>query len=192
MAHIARLRNFVRSFTRLIDHHADDEEAVFAEGRPMLSHLIGTDDWLPDYFARVHPEQYQQYLLYCDPEERFSVVSFAWGPGQETPVHDHLIWGMVGIMRGVEYCEEYQQEPGSGKLLQKGEHRLLVGDIDLVSPRIGDIHKVSNALCDGNSLSIHVYGGNIGRIKRHLFEFPGNGGKQFISGYSSEVLPNIW
>ena len=41
-----------------------------------------------------------QYLLYCDPEERFSVVSFVWGPGQSTPTHDPSVWGLIGVLRG--------------------------------------------------------------------------------------------
>ena len=41
--------------------------------------------------AQPHPQYYQQHLLHCDPLERFSVVSFVWGPGQKTPVHDHTV-----------------------------------------------------------------------------------------------------
>lgn len=81
MATIARLRDFVQSFTRLIEEARDNEERIFAEGEKLLSNLVSHDDWLPDEFARPDPERYQQYLLYCDPIERFSVVSFVWGPG---------------------------------------------------------------------------------------------------------------
>ena len=140
------------------------------DGKDFLLKLIRHDDWLPDAFAQPHPERYQQYLLYCDPIERFSVVSFVWGPGQKTPVHDHTVWGMVGVMRGAESCEEFASQPATGRLLSKGIHELRPGDIDLVSPRVGDIHRVSNALADRASVSIHVYGANIGAVKRHVYE----------------------
>jgi len=39
--------------------------------------------------------------------ELFLVGSFVWMPGQRTPVHDHTVWGLVGVMRGEETCEEY-------------------------------------------------------------------------------------
>lgn len=192
MGNIGRLREFVMSFTRLVDRAGDDEQRVFDHGRALLSSLIDHDDWLPAPFARSHPDRYQQYLLYCDPLERFCVVSFVWGPGQQTPVHDHTVWGMVGVMRGTEMCEEFDRDATSGRLSPAGSHRVSAGDIDLVSPRVGDIHRVSNVLTDRESVSIHVYGANIGAVRRQVFQVPSGQGSEFISGYSSEVMPNIW
>ena len=192
MRNLARLRGFIQSFTRLIEHFGDDEERIFVDGKELLLELISQDDWLPDAFAEPNPERYQQYLLYCDPFERFSVVCFVWGPGQNTPIHDHTVWGMVGVMRGAESCEEYALESATGRLRSKGSHELRPGEIDLVSPRVGDIHKVSNALTDLASMSIHVYGANIGAVRRHIYA-PDTGRKEtFVSGYSSNVTPNIW
>ncbi len=188
MENVARLRQFVQSFTRLVDQQPQ-EERVFKEGQALLADLIAHDDWLPDRFAAADPDRYQQFLLHCDPRERFSVASFVWGPGQKTPVHDHTVWGMVGVMRGAEVCEEFNTE--GTKLVACGTHRLEPGAVDLVSPRIGDIHRVSNALADRPSVSIHVYGANIGAVKRHVFG-PGGEAKDFVSGYSSDVLPNLW
>ncbi|HUW00379.1 MAG TPA: cysteine dioxygenase [Gallionella sp.] len=192
MKNIARLRDFIQSFTRLIELSENDEEHIFSEGKKLLSDLVSCDDWLPDEFAQPSPERYQQYLLYCDPMERFSVVSFVWGPGQTTPVHDHTVWGMVGILRGAETCEEFETEPATGRLRAAGSHRLPRGGIDLVSPRIGDVHRVSNAFADRVSVSIHVYGANIGAVKRHVYEPDTGRTSTFISGYSSDVTPNIW
>jgi len=192
MTSITRLRDFVRSITLLVEQAGDDESRIFSEGKALLSQLINHDDWLPDEFAQPHPERYQQYLLHCDPLERFSVVSFVWGPGQTTPVHDHTVWGMVGVMRGAETCEEFAVESAAGGLRPTGCHELPVGAIDLVSPRIGDIHKVSNALADRASISIHVYGANIGAVKRHIFDSLTGMKKDFVSGYSGRVVPNLW
>jgi predicted metal-dependent enzyme (double-stranded beta helix superfamily) len=192
MANLPRLRTFIQSFTRLIEQAGGDEPRILAEGRKLLADLIAHDDWLPDAFAQPDPERYRQYLLYCDPAERFSVVSFVWGPGQQTPVHDHTVWGMVGVMRGAETCEEFRREPSSGRLRSSGTHRLEPGGVDLVSPRIGDIHKVSNALADRASVSIHVYGGNIGAVRRHVFDPATGEPNTFVSGYSNAVIPNLW
>jgi 3-mercaptopropionate dioxygenase len=191
MPNIPRLRAFVQSFTRLIDA-APDEQRIFTDGKALLSDLVRHDDWLPDAFAEAHPQHYQQYLLYCDPLERFSVVSFVWGPGQRTPVHDHTVWGMVGVMRGAETCEEFDHDAATGLLRAKGAHQLAPGGIDFVSPRVGDIHRVSNGLADRASVSIHVYGGNIGAVKRHVYEPDTGQTRPFVSGYSSAVIPNLW
>ena len=191
MRNIARLREFIQSFTRLIEKAGADEKRIFVDGKKLLSKLITRDDWLPEAFAQPHPERYQQYLLHCDPLERFSVVSFVWGPGQKTPVHDHTVWGMVGVMRGAESCEEFALQPAGVRLRPTGAHEVKPGGIDLVSPRVGDIHKVSNALADRASISIHVYGANIGAVERHVYDDAGRG-KPFVSGYSNAVLPNLW
>ena len=192
MDNIARFRNFIQRFTTLIDESADNEELILKNGKVLLTGLIENDDWLPDQFAVPDAERYQQYLLFCDPMERFSVVSFVWGPGQKTPVHDHTVWGMVGVMRGSEICEEFSFEPESRSLVASGSHQIAVGGIDLVSPRIGDIHRVSNALADNPSVSIHIYGANIGAVSRHVYELPSGSSSTFISGYSNTVVPNLW
>ncbi|WP_235375447.1 cysteine dioxygenase [Shewanella sp. cp20] len=185
MENRARLQDFIYSFTQLIERVGSDEASIFTDGKALLSTLIGHDDWLPHEFTRPSPDSYRQYLLYCDPLERFSVVSFVWAPGQTTPVHDHTVWGMVGVLRGAERCEEYELDPAKACLRATGSHELPVGAVDLVSPRIGDIHRVSNALEDGVSISIHVYGGNIGAVQRHVYDVDTGVKKPFVSGYSN-------
>jgi predicted metal-dependent enzyme (double-stranded beta helix superfamily) len=180
-----RLQQFVTDFERMIEAAGGDEETILTQGRPLLADLIGTDDWLPEAYAQPHPQYYQQYLLYCDPQERFSVISFVWGPGQKTPVHDHKVWALIGMMRGSERGERFAV-PMQGEPMQcVGDDSLKPGDIDCVSPRLGDIHRVSNIYDDRVSISIHVYGGNIGRIERHVYDEATGTPKKFISGYSN-------
>lgn len=188
----SRFRTFVQEMTRLVQSAGDDEARLLEEGKKLLSALVSHDDWLPEEFARPHPDHYQQYLLHCDPLERFSVVSFVWGPGQTTPVHDHTVWGMVGMMRGAERCREYDFQGPGRPLAVAHEHLLEPGQVDLVSPRIGDVHQVSNAHSDRPSVSIHVYGANIGAVARHVYVPETGEVKPFVSGYSNTALPNIW
>ena len=192
MANLERLRSFVQDMTRAVEKFGDDEPAMLREGKKLLAGLIARDDWLADEFAQPHPDTYRQYLLYCDPLERFSVVSFVWGPGQTTPVHDHTVWGLVGVMRGAEKCQEYEHAGDNRPMRKSGEHIVKPGDIDAVSPAVGDIHTVSNALADRPSVSIHVYGANIGAVRRHVYAPETGAIKSFVSGYSSNVIPNLW
>ena len=186
---IARLRSFVQQMTRVVES-SPAEPAVLAAAQPLLSDLVTHDDWLPDAFAVPDPGRYQQYLLYCDPLERFSLVSFVWGHGHKTPVHDHLTWGMVGVLRGAEMCREFELR--DGRLIRTGEHHFGPGAIDLVSPTIGDIHEVSNADPGRVSISIHCYGANIGAVRRHVFAPDSGQPGEFVSGYSSPLTPNLW
>lgn len=60
-----------------------------------------------------------------------------------------------------------------------------------MSPIRGDIHRVSNGRADAPSVSIHVYGANIGAVERATFAADG-APKSFISGYANRVIPNLW
>ncbi|WP_022681808.1 cysteine dioxygenase [Sphingobium bisphenolivorans] len=186
---VARLRGFVTAFGDLLAA-VRDESAILESGRALLTRLIAQDDWLPEEFARAHPDRYQQYLLHCDSRERFSVVSFVWGPGQSTPIHDHSVWGLVGVLRGVEKVERFRRLPAGG-LGAEGEDILRAGEVDAISPRVGDIHRVTNGLADRPSISIHVYGANIGAVERATYSIDGTP-KTFISGYANSVIPNLW
>ena len=192
MNNLARLRTFIRNMTGLVEAHAADEPRMLEHGEKALRELVAHDDWLPDEFAQPSPESYRQYLLYCDPLERFSVVSFVWLPGHRTPIHDHTVWGLVGVLRGEELCEEYGMPEAGRPLAPTAVHTVKPGDVDRVSPRIGDIHVVSNARTEGAAVSIHVYGANIGAVKRHTFNPATGAPKLFISGYHNRVLPNLW
>jgi predicted metal-dependent enzyme (double-stranded beta helix superfamily) len=177
---LAPLRRFVADLSALLDR-TGEEARILAEGRALLAELIARDDWLPDTHAAPNPERYTQYLLHRDPATRFSVVSFVWGPGQSTPVHDHTVWGLVGVLRGAEVAESYVRD--GGVLRVTGTERLEQGAIDAVSPTIGDLHKVSNGLADRPSISIHVYGADIGAVRRATYDAAGQA-RPFVSGYS--------
>jgi predicted metal-dependent enzyme (double-stranded beta helix superfamily) len=188
---IAPLRQFVIDVTKIVDTPRDEASLLAAISVP-LAKLIENGDWLPAAFATPHPQYYQQYLLYCDPLERFSVQSFVWGPGQSTPIHNHTVWGLVGVLRGAERCQRYCQD-ATGQIIKDGPSVVLKEkEIDAVSPTIGDLHTVSNARSDQPSISIHVYGANIGNAIRRVFKEGSAQEKPFVSGYSSDVTPNLW
>ncbi len=150
-----------------------------------LRTLLADGAWLPDAYKQANPNNYQQLALYVDPRARYSVVSFVWGPGQSTPIHNHTVWGLVGVLEGEERCEEFNRD-ADGVWQHCHAHSLQRGEIDRVSPTMGDVHKVSNALADRTTVSIHVYGGDIGRIARSVFD-PLRGVRPFVSGYSNSA-----
>ncbi|MFZ9252147.1 MAG: cysteine dioxygenase [Hylemonella sp.] len=179
----AALSRFIDAMTALVDS-TQDEHILLAQGREHLSRLLENDQWLPADCARALPDRYAQYLLHVDPRQRFSVVSFVWGPGQQTPVHDHTVWGLVGMLRGAERCEEFTLKDGSPESTGH-EHVLRAGQIEAVSPTVGDWHRVSNALTDRASISIHVYGADIGKVRRHYLDAQGRVA-EFVSGYTAQ------
>ena len=176
----APLRRFIGELEGLLDTHG---ERAFEAARAPLAALVAHDDWLPDAYAEPDPSHYQQFLLYRDPHARFSVVSFVWGPGQATPVHDHTVWGLIGMLRGAEYSQPYAVD-AAGNVAPAGDAiRLAPGQVEAVSPEIGDIHRVRNAHDDRVSISVHVYGADIGEVERWIYRDDGTR-KRFVSGYT--------
>ncbi|VCU71617.1 Cysteine dioxygenase type I [Pigmentiphaga humi] len=186
-----RLLEHVAAVTRVVEAHAAEPQRILDESAALMGRLVAADDWLPEEMAAPHPDFYRQYLLYGDPLERFSLVSFVWGPGQRTPVHDHCTWGVIGMLRGAEIDQRYRRAE-SGLAPDGPARRLGPSDVATLSPAAGDIHQVRNAYDDRVSISIHLYGGNIGRIARHVFDPASGEGKPFVSGYSSHLVPNLW
>ncbi len=182
----APLERFVEEVDNLVDSGEEDGSLHQKVGDAMRA-LVAGDDWLDPAFAAPHPHHYQQYLLYADPDDRFSVVSFVWGPGQHTPIHDHTVWGVVGMLRGAELVQDYELVADGPPYPVGEEIQLMPGAVAMVSPTIGDVHRVRNALEDQVSISIHAYGGNIGKIQRHVFPAEGGAPKAFVSGYANAV-----
>ena len=190
---IDRLRRFIGDMTSLTGGawQDKDEGATVEVGAKLLAELVKHDDWLPESAAKVPAHGYAQNLLWCDPFERFCVVSFVWAPSANTPVHDHQMWGLVGMLRGSETSHAFSRHPETGALVPGKLTKLEPGDVEVLVPAVGDIHQVTNALADRGSISIHVYGGNIGAVRRHTFDVKTGNPNLFVSGYTNREQPNI-
>ena len=69
---------------------------------------------LAPQFTQPGKDTYARRLVHRDPQHRFVVVAMAWGPGQQTPVHDHGTWGIIGMLQGKIAAWVYQrQDDGS-------------------------------------------------------------------------------
>ena len=176
------LEAFVDGMDRLLTARPD-EPTVRRVGAQLLAALVAQDAWLPATHAQPVATGYAQYLLHRDTRSRFSVVSFVWGPGQGTPIHDHTVWGLVGVLRGAELSQSYRFA-GPAHLVPSGQEvRLERGRVEAVSPAVGDIHRVRNAFDDRVSISIHAYGADIGAVRRSVYSDDGER-RPFVSGYS--------
>ena len=182
------LSAFVSELDRLLE--SGQADFLYRAAAVLKKRLLDDPNWLPAAYRRPHPMHYQQYLLYRDPLARFSIVSFVWGPGQRSPIHDHQVWGLVGTLEGAELAQSYAapQDPAKPVLPQGGERRLVPGDVEVMSPALGDIHRVRNASDSDVAVSVHVYGADIGTVSRWLYppEKPAASRKPFFSGYNND------
>src|SRR5438876_11298301 len=100
------VRGFISSVRDAISGAGSAEEACRTI-RPHFSRLLADDNWLPDEYAAPAPESGMgggigQWLLFRARDGSLSLFSLVVPPGAETPVHDHLAWGLVGLYRGTQ------------------------------------------------------------------------------------------
>jgi len=98
----------------------------------------------------------------------------------ETPVHDHLAWGLVGLYRGTQDEEIFARE---GQELRLTERRALApGDFYALLPPRDDIHRVRTTSAE-TSVSIHLLTNDTGCVWRHSFDPDSGEEHPFRSGY---------
>src|SRR4051812_49540844 len=94
-----------------------------------------------------------QWLLFRAEDRSLSLFALVVPAGAQTPVHDHLAWGLVGLYRGTQ-DEEIYADDGAGLALR--ERRVLAtGDFYALLPPRDDIHRVRTTSAD-TSVSIHL------------------------------------
>lgn len=188
---IPKLHRFINQMSDLMDK-SNKESDILEKGVVYIKELVAVDDWLPPKYAEADDNDYLSYLLYEDPNERFSILSFVWGAGQSTVIHDHCTWGLVGCLRGKEISQHYAQAK-NGHWVPNGQSEEIVSqtdnNIDIVSPSVGDVHRVYNGLLDRPSISIHIYGGNLAKISRNMYHEDG-ATRTFISKYDKPHAPD--
>jgi predicted metal-dependent enzyme (double-stranded beta helix superfamily) len=153
--------------------------------RPAFAELLADRHWLAPEYARDAPESGMgggigQWLLFRAGDRSLTLFSLVVPPGAQTPVHDHLAWGLVGLYRGTQDEEIYDGAPGA---LALRERRALVpGDFYALLPPRDDIHRVRTTSPE-TSVSIHLLTNDTGCVWRHAYEPEAGTVRPFRSGY---------
>ena len=121
-----------------------------------------------------------QWLLYRTDDGSLSLFSLVVPPASETPIHDHLAWGLVGLYRGRQDEEIYAQRNGALELTQR--RALAPGDFYALIPPRDDIHRVRTTSAE-TSVSIHLLTNDTGCVWRHAFDAESGEAHPFRSGY---------
>lgn len=142
---------------------ATSPSRIAAGVEPLLKQALTRPELLAPAQRQVTVESYQQHVLHVAADRSFSIVSLVWTPGQETPVHDHLGWCVVGVYEGEEFETAYRvRDDGGRPLLQEcGTRTHRRGETTSLVPPI-DIHRVQNR-SDALAVSVHVYGVDVER-----------------------------
>ena len=174
---IARVRDSVQG--------ASSAQAACELIRPHFAELLADPSWLPAKYQEPAPESGMgggigQWLLFRAGDGSLSLFSLVVPPGAQTPIHDHLAWGLVGLYRGTQDEEVFQYEAGALRLVE--QRPLAPGDFYVLLPPRDDIHRVRTT-SDETSVSLHLLSNDTGCVWRHRFELDSGEIRPFRSGY---------
>ena len=204
-----QLRTFIGDVRRTIAE-GREVSATLDALQPSFEALLADAGWLPAEFAAPHAASgmgggIASWLLYRAADRSLSLISLVVPPDAETPVHDHLAWGFVGLYRGEQRETVYARRDGlptmhahehghehddaQGEL----EHAVLdvietkdlkPGDLYRLLPPDGDIHAVKTISAEP-SISIHLLTNDIGCVVRHAYDPAQATARAFRSGYAN-------
>ena len=126
---------------------------------PELRRLLAEPDLLLPEQQCAPVGSYGHHVLYVSDAGRFSLVALVWRPGDRTPIHDHLAWGLAGVYRGRERETRFTwcDRPGLPAALRATEvQEIGPGEVVPIVPP-SDIHQVANPE-PTPTIALHLYG----------------------------------
>ena len=185
-----RLRRFIEAVDAARQGGTDPRAAIEAI-RPHFAELLADKGWLPEQYQELSEESGMgrgigMWLLYRAGDGSLAFSSLVVPPGVQTPVHDHLAWGLVGLYRGEQDEEVFaRRDDGSREdradLALTERNALKPGDFYELLPH-NDIHRVRTT-SEVTSVSLHLLGNDNGCIWRHRFHPEEGRMEPFRSGY---------
>jgi 3-mercaptopropionate dioxygenase len=197
------VRGFIAGVRAAIATASSPEEACDAI-RPTFARLLDDPDWLPQQYREPVPDLSRsaagqspparenepsgmgggigQWLLYRSENGSLSLFALVVPPAAETPVHDHLAWGLVGLYRGTQDEEIFAPRDGALELTER--RPLAPGDFYSLIPPRDDIHRVRTTSAE-TSVSIHLLTNDTGCVWRHSYDPETGHESPFRSGYAN-------
>src|SRR5678815_5081351 len=192
------IRELIAETIRLSHEIESDAERVAAL-RPAFAKLLAADGWLPPEYAS--PDRTSgmgggigQYALYRAEDGSLCLFSLVVPAGSETPVHDHLAWGLVGVYQGEQDETVYRRlddgsNPAQAELEIAKRQALRPGDLYALIPPTDDIHYVKT-ISQSASISIHLLANDTACVWRHKYDPASGVVTPFRSGYANAPCPS--
>jgi predicted metal-dependent enzyme (double-stranded beta helix superfamily) len=164
-------------------------EATIEALRAPFAAFLARDGWLPEPCRVPIPGKAASYALLRSNDPEYVLFSMVLPAGESTKVHNHLAWGLIGLWQGTQFEVQYRRvddgsNPEYAELQETERRRLERGDITRLLPPVDDIHIITT-LSEIPSISIHLLGNDLGKIRRQLFYPDERRAETFISGYDN-------
>jgi len=180
--------------TRRLTHAITDTAARVEALRPAFGQLLAADGWLPKAYGEPDLQSGMgsgigQYALYRAEDGSLCLFSLVIPAGAETPIHDHLAWGVIGVYRGRQSETVYRrlddgQDEAKAQLAVARKQTVQRGEFYTLLPPLDDIHFVKT-VSRGPSVSIHLLANDTACVTRHRFDAAAGTVTPFRSGYSN-------
>lgn len=186
-----RMNDFIDQVNE-IRHRLAEPQEIVDEVRPHFLSLLNDKTWLPADFQEPAKGEsgmgakIGMWLLYRSGDGGLAFSALVLPSGVQTPVHDHLAWGLVGLYRGLQEEEVFTRhddgsQDGHAELEISQTNVLTPGDYYELLPE-NDIHRVRTT-SDITSVSLHLLGNDNGCIWRHRFHPDETRVEPFKSGW---------
>lgn len=185
------LQNFIEAVND-IRGRLNDPHQIVTKIRPHFETLLNDKTWLPEDFQEPAKGEsgmgsgIGMWLLYRAGDGGLAFSALVLPPGAQTPVHDHLAWGLVGLYRGEQDEEIFSRHDEGG---EDGHAHIEISDTNILRPGDlyellpeNDIHRVRTT-SEVTSVSLHLLGNDNGCIWRHQYEPEHDVVKPFKSGW---------
>ena len=190
---VPEIRDLVDVTQRLSRDIADTAARVEAL-RPAFATLLAANNWLPKEYGEPDLKSGMgggigQYALYRAEDGSLCLFSLVIPAGAQTPIHDHLAWGLIGVYRGVQDETVYRRlddghDESQAQLEIARQQTVKQGQFYTLLPPLDDIHYVKT-VSDTPSISIHLLANDTACVTRHRFDAATGSVTPFRSGYSN-------
>ncbi len=186
--------------TRRLTREISDTPARVEALRPAFAKLLAADAWLPKEYGEPDLKSGMgggigQYALYRAEDGSLCLFSLVIPAGAETPIHDHLAWGLIGVYRGVQDETVYRRlddgrDDAKANLEVARRQTVKPGEFYTLLPPRDDIHYVKT-ISDTPSISIHLLANDTACVTRHRFDAATGVVTPFRSGYSNAKCADV-
>src|SRR5215470_16869108 len=168
------LEQFVEDLDAITGKESDPA-VITAKAAPLLSRLCRIPDAIPARYRTAPAGQRGRYILHRAP--RFNITSVIWRPGDEARSHDHVTWGLVGVVENeiqeTRYVSKGERALGGKVALEVREVlRHKASAVSRLVPPHDEIHAMHNPTAR-DTPEIHVYGKDLMGLQRHVFDKDG-------------------
>ena len=151
----------------------DDSQACIEQVKPIVAKWVADPSWLPDDIKKAKTEE-DDHIIYIGEEGKLMVLVVVWPTNNESNVHDHLTWGVVGTVQGIEENHAWQRlddglKKGFAEIKRAGNIVSTPGHVFSMNDDI--IHSVVSSDPSGeHAVSLHVYGRDLTTTGRRKYD----------------------